>query len=156
VGNYRGQLSARGETITITDNTGRLVSTNHYAGNPSPAQQYLRITELMYHPAPLPGNASAADEFEYVELKNISANVTLDLTGVHFAHGIDFNFTGSAITSLAPGARAVVVKNPAAFTARYGGALSMAGTYNGNLENNGERVQLLDASNEEILDFSYD
>ena len=155
VGPYRGQLSARGEPLTITDTGGRLVYTNTYVGNPTLAQQFLRITEIMYNPSPLPGNTNDAQEFEYVELKNISASTTLDLNGVHFSNGIGFAFTGSAVTSLAPGQRVLVVKNPTLFALRYGGGLPVAGAYAGSLENNGERIQLLDADNEEILDFSY-
>jgi hypothetical protein len=157
VGPYKGQLSARGETLYIVDDRGRGVSTNTYAGNPSLAQQYLRITEIMYNPAPLPGNTNDAQVFEYIELKNISTNgTTLDLTNVKLVNGVEFNFTGSAITSLAPGQRVLVVKNAAAFAARYGGGRPVAGVYSGNLENGGERIQLLDAVNEEILDFDYE
>jgi hypothetical protein len=110
----------------------------------------------MFHPSALSGNPTPADEFEYLELKNISTNVTLNLAGVRLVNGIEFNFTGSAVTSLAPGRHVLVVKNMAAFTARYGSGLPVAGQFTGNLDNDGERIQLLDASNEEILDFSYD
>ena len=58
---------------------------------------------------------------------------------------ITFDFTGSAVTSLAPRARVLVVKNASAFAARYGGGLPVAGQFVGNLDNNGERIQLLDA-----------
>src|SRR5437879_1298410 len=109
----------------------------------------------MYHPSPHPANTNA-EEFEYIELENISANATLSLLGVRLANGVNFNFTGSAVTSLAAGARVLIVKNASALNARYGGSLPVAGVFTGNLDNNGERLQLLDASNEEILDFSYD
>jgi hypothetical protein len=154
VGPYQGQLSARGEPLTITDNTGRLVYTNSYTGNPSPPQQFLRITEIMYNPSPLAGNTNDAQEFEYIELKNISPSVTINLAGVRFVEGITFDFTGSAVTSLAPGQRVLVVKNLAAFTARYGAA-NVAGQYALNLDNAGERIRLIDTANEEIHDFSY-
>ena len=155
-GNYQGQLSARGETLTLADNTSRLVASNSYPGNPSPAQQYLRITELMYNPLPLAGNATDAQEFEFVEFKNTSSSVPLDLRGVHFTNGVEFSFTGSAVTNLGPQQRVLLVKNLAAFAARYGaGVTNIAGAYSGYLNNAGERVTLLDASNEEILDFSY-
>ena len=156
VGNYCGQLSARGESLTLRDATGLTLATTNYLGSPSTAQQFLRITELMYHPSPLAGNTNAADEFEFIELKNISTNVTLDLRGVRFVNGVEFSFTGSAVTTLAPGAKVLVVKNLTAFTARYGGGLPVAGPYLGALDNAGERLQLLDASGEEVLDFSYD
>ena len=155
VGPYSGQLSARGESIQVKDDTGRLVDSLSYPGTPSLAQQYLRITELMYHPAPLVGNTNDAAAFEYVEFKNISTNTTLNLTGVRFTNGIDFTFTGSAVTSLAPGQTVLIVKDLTAFTARYGNGLPVAGEYTGYLDNAGERLQLLDASGEEILDFSY-
>lgn len=153
-GSYRGQLSARGEPLTITDDTGRLVCTNYFAGNPSLVQQYLRITELMYNPSPWGGGADA-QQYEYVELRNISSNATLDLAGVYFANGIQFAFANAAITQLAPGARVLVVQSQAAFAARYGAGQPVAGQYTGNLDNSGERIVLRDASNEEILDFTY-
>ena len=156
VGNYSGQLSARGETLTLRDAAGSVLATNSYAGSPSLAQQFLRVTELMYNPSPLAGNTNAADAFEFIELKNISTNLTLDLRGVRFANGVEFNFTGGAVTNLAAGARVLVVKSLSAFAARYGTGLPVAGQYLGALDNEGERLQLLDASGEEVLDFSYD
>lgn len=150
-GNYKGQLSARGETVQLYDNYGRLVHDNGFVGNPTGAQLYLRITELMYHP---PGTNSA-DELEFIELKN-TGPVTISLAGVHFTNGIEFNFTGSAVTSLAPGERVLVVENLSAFVARYGAGLPVAGEYSGNLENRGETVRLDDAVGEKILEFSYD
>jgi hypothetical protein len=155
VGPYQGQLSARGENLTIHDPTGRLVYTNVYTGNPSLAQRYLRVSEIMYNPAPMAGNPTDPQEFEYIEIKNISATDTVSLSGVRFVEGVTFNFTGSAVTSLAPGARAVVVKNMAAFNGKYAAGPIPAGQYTGSLDNGGERIRLLDASNEEILDFSY-
>ena len=155
VGPFQGQLSARGETVRVLNSSNQLLHSFTYPGSPSLAQQFLRITELMYHPAALAGNANPADEFEYIELKNTSTNVTLSLAGVRFTNGVDFSFTGSAVTSLAPGATVLVVKNTGAFTARYGGGFSIAGQYTGALDNSGERIQLIDAVSEEILDFSY-
>jgi hypothetical protein len=108
----------------------------------------------MYNPSALPGNPTDPQEFEYIELHNTSTSTALDLTGVHFSNGIQFDFTGSAVTALSPGQYVLVVKNQAAFGARYGAA-TVAGQYSGNLDNAGERIQLLDAANEEILDFSY-
>jgi hypothetical protein len=156
VGPYSGHLNAWGESLTLTDNTGRLVSSNSFAGSPSPAQQYLRITEIMYNPSPAPAINSDAQQFEYVELKNISTSTTLNLTGVRFANGVDFNFTGSAVTSLAPGQIVLVVHNQSAFTARYGSGFSIAGQYTGSLNNGGETLRLEDVVGEKILEFAYD
>ncbi len=156
VGPYQGQLSARGEPLVVKNQQGQTVETHAYPGAPSPAQQFLRVTEIMYHPAPLPGNASPADEFEYLELGNLSSTTTLDLTGVRLVSGVDFTFAGSTITNLPPGGRVLLVANTVAFAARYGGGLPIAGEYTGRLDNAGERLRILDASNEEILDFSFD
>lgn len=152
VGPYRGQLSARGEPLVIRNNAGSLIYSNVYAGSPSPAQQNLRITEIMYNPTAMPGQITPSEEFEFVELKNISATDTLSLAGVRFVEGILFNFTGT----LAPLGRIVIVKNAIAFNARYGSGVPVAGEYTGNLDNSGDRLKLVDANNEEIHDFDYE
>src|SRR5438552_3759010 len=109
-GNYKGRLSARGELLQLVDTTGRVANSINYAGNPSAAQQYLRVTELMYHPAAAPpGLATNADEFEFIELKN-TGPMAISLAGVRFTNGIEFNFTGSAVSCLAPGASTLVVR----------------------------------------------
>jgi hypothetical protein len=155
VGNYQGQLSARGETLRLLNRSVTTVASLTYPGAPSAAQQFLRITEIMYHPAPAaPGDTNSAENFEYIELRNIGSS-PLSLAGVKFVNGIDFNFSAGTVTTLASGASVLVVKHLAAFTARYGGARPVAGEYAGSLQNDGDRLQLLDASNEEIHDFRY-
>jgi hypothetical protein len=155
LGNYDGNLSAWGEGLSITDPGGRLVTTNYFTGNPSPAQRYLRITEIMYNPAPLAGNTNDAQEFEYIELKNIGPSV-LDLRGVRLTNGVQFTFGASGLNALVPGQRALVVRNTNAFTARYGAGLPVAGQYTGALDNNGEELRLEDSFGEKILQFNYE
>ena len=156
VGNYRGQLSARGETLRLLDAGGAGIATNTFAGNPSPAQQFLRITEIMYHPVgPPPGDTNSAENFEFIELRNISSTVTLDLRGVHFTNGIGFSFTGSAVTNLGPGQAVLVVKNLGAFASRYGTGFLIAGEYVDSLGNAGETLRLDDGAGEKILEFAY-
>ncbi len=152
-GPYSGQLSARGESVELHDHTDRFVASVSYPGNPSLAQQFLRITELMYHPTPFAGSSTDAQEFEYVELRNLSPSITLDLNGLKFTRGISFAFTNS--TLLGPSQRLLLVRNPTAFAARYEGGFTLAGPYDGFLDNGGERLTLIDAVNEEILDFTY-
>ncbi len=124
----------------------------------------LAITEVHYAPLP-PGTpaelaeATDAADFEFIELMNTSTTDTIDLTGVHFADGVDFSFTGSAITSLAPGASVLVVSNQAAFEARY--TLVHSDRISGEfvpsrLDNAGERIHLVDALGNTIADFTYD
>jgi len=153
-GAYKGQLSARGETILLTDKAGRLVISNSYVGNPSLPQQYLRITEMMYHP-PTAGAGSYEEDFEYLELKNIGP-VAINLTGVHFTNGIEYIFTSAGVTNLGAGETLILARNPTALATRYPTATNIVGPYVGALDNGGENIQLYDAVGEKILDFSYD
>ena len=121
----------------------------------------LVISELHYAPAPpsLAEQATSSDpsDFEWIELTNIGAE-TIDLTDVRFDAGVDFTFTGSALTVLAPGDRVLIVRNQAAFEARYGSGFNgrIAGEYGpSRLDNAGERIHLVDALGGTIQDFTY-
>jgi hypothetical protein len=150
-GGYKGHLSSFGETVTLLDFSGATNRTTSFQGQPSETQRYLVVSELMYHPA---GDGLA----EYIELLNISSSVTLNLAGVRFTQGVEFNFTGSAITSLPPGARALVVRDLDAFTAIYGPGHPIAGVFlnDSALSNAGERIKLEDAGNGTIQEFAFD
>ena len=119
-------------------------------------QQNLMITEIMYNPAgpALPGGS--VQDFEFIELQNISSTLTLDLTDVGFTKGVDFDFTAG--TTIAPGARMVVVKNLAAFQSRYGTGIPVAGVWDSadNLSNGGEQLKISYGSAVGIQDFEYD
>ena len=100
----------------------------------------------MYHPPEPVGEerlvSTNRDDFEFVELKNTGSSA-IDLRNVRFTKGIDFDFGGSAIEAVEPGAYVLAVKNRAAFEARYGPLLPVAGEYtNDNLRNSGERLKL--------------
>ncbi|MFN0129426.1 MAG: CotH kinase family protein, partial [Verrucomicrobiales bacterium] len=159
-GDYDGSLSARGESLSLIDprdpanpDDDRIVATATTPTQPTPAQRQLRVSELMFHPAP--GGAFDKEEYEFIELVNIGES-PLDLTGARFTNGISFTFSpASPVLSLAPGGRLVLVKNPTAFAQRYGNGLAVVGPYDGNLANGGERVRLVDAVGEEVLDFTY-
>jgi hypothetical protein len=149
-GSYQKHLSNFGETLTLIDASGATNNSTSYQAQPSDAQRYLVISELMYHPA---GDGLA----EFVELLNISSSVTLNLRGVRFTRGVEFDFSGGAVTSLSPGGRLLVVRDLAAFSAAYGTNLPVAGVFtNGSaLSNSGELIKLEDASNGTIREFTY-
>ena len=65
-GNYQGQLSARGETLTLRDNQDQVVQTFTYPGQPTQAQQSLRISEIMYAPPDPNQPGLSSDDLEYV------------------------------------------------------------------------------------------
>lgn len=166
VGGYSGRISNRGETIEVLAADGSLVASVTTPEIATDAQKYLRVTEIMYHPADATATEIAAgyadqDDFEYIELRNISSGteaVTLDLTGVRFADGVDFEFTGSAVTSLAPGEFVLVVRNAAAMELRFGGGLPIAGEFAAGtgLSNAGETIEIDDAEGNTIQQFTFD
>ncbi|MEN6333079.1 MAG: lamin tail domain-containing protein, partial [Phycisphaerales bacterium] len=152
-GDYKGHLSNWGETIRLIDRSGRTVDTLTYVGTPSEQQRALRVTEIMYNPAP--GGNYAAQAYEFIELKNIGAT-TLTLDGAKLTEGVSYTFPQGANTRLAPGVCIVVARDRAAFTARYGSSVRLAvGTFTGNLDNAGEKIKLDDRTGNTILEFKY-
>ncbi len=114
-----------------------------------PVAQSLRISEVMFHPAET-GNPNDPNT-EFIELTNIG-NATINLNLVTFANGVDFTFPSY---ELAPGRYCVVVRDTAAFEAKYGSGLPVVGQYAGNLNNAGERIELLDAAGAVIHSFRF-
>ena len=158
-------LGAGANTVTLegTNLQGTVVGTDSIVitntGGVAPAEVgNLVISELMFHPADATsaelatlGVASIdADQFEFMELLNIGANI-VDLNEATFGSGITFTFPTA---TLAPGARLILVRNATAFAARYPG-VSAFGTYIGGLSNGGERILLLDRGGIPIVDFTY-
>ena len=94
------------------------------------------------------------DDFEFIELKNVSSN-SVDLVGAKFTDGITFEFTTDTTSILAPGERLLLVKDTDAFQLRYGQAIAVGGQYSGSLSNGGERIRLVDVLGNQLLDFEY-
>jgi hypothetical protein len=109
-----------------------------------PVAESLRISEIMYHPV------DPNDEF--IELTNIGAE-TINLNLVKFVNGINFAF---ADFEMSPGDHCLVVKDAAAFEARYGLGFNIAGQYTGSLNNAGERIELQDAAGQIMHDFRFE
>ena len=125
----------------------------------TPGFSALAVSEIMYNPFPSSAEEIAAGHgdsgnFEFLELLN-SGSSPLDLSGVRFTEGLAFDFTGSAVTSLAPGERVLIVNDLVAFEFRYGSGLPVAGQYMGRLNNGGENVHLIDALDQTIRNFAY-
>jgi hypothetical protein len=122
------------------------------------ARDFLRITELHYHPAPPAGAELAVstdkNDFEFIELRNTGSG-TLDISGCAFTAGVDFVFPAN--TTLTAGASIVVVRNVAAFQARYGNGPRIAGAYGpaDALNNSGETITLVDATGALIQSFTF-
>ena len=121
----------------------------------------LAVTALNYNPyRPLPSELAtdptlSATDFEFIELTNTGTS-EIELEGVRLAQGSPFDEFIFGQSKLAPEARILLVRNPAAFELRYGTGLPIAGTYTGKLSNNGESVRLLAADGSAIREFKYE
>jgi hypothetical protein len=124
------------------------------------AKGNLVISQIMYRPPDASVTEEAAgfsnrDNFEFLQLENIGSS-PINLAGVKITGGVTFAFPLSALNLLAPGSRATVVRNQAAFQARYGAELAVAGEYEKRLANSGDQLAIFDASGNTIHDFTYD
>lgn len=117
-----------------------------------PTTAPLIVTEIMYHPKDQ--GATDGDDFEFIEIKNVGAN-PVSLGGMRFADGISYPFPNGA--SIAPGAFAVIARNPAQFAVRYP-AVSVLGGYGpaSSLNNAGELLTLVDVGNTSVFSVTYD
>jgi len=108
----------------------------------------LVFSEIMYHPL-------LDENEEFLELLNISPTDTIDLTGVTFVEGIDFDFADNTI--IPAGGRLLIVRNQLAFEAVYGTGLPIAGEFQNTtgLANGGEQLRLEDVGGSPIQDFEY-
>jgi len=117
------------------------------ASNAYPKVGPIVINEIMYHPDWPDLSLYNNEQFEYIELYNMSG-VDVNLYDEEgnpwkFTDGIDYTFAADA--NIAAGGYAVVVKNPAAFSWRYGSmpaGVEVHGPYDGKLSNGGEKLEL--------------
>jgi hypothetical protein len=107
------------------------------------------INEIMYNPSWPVGGSYTNDQYEYVELHNISSEpVALyhfeTAQSWKFTDGIDFTFPADVPVTIPAGEYVLVVKDPEAFSWRYPAVPSekILGPYSGSLNNAGERLQL--------------
>jgi hypothetical protein len=116
------------------------------------------ISEINYHPyAPTPAESAAVpgigeDDFDFIEVLNTHPTDSINLLNMSLANGLTFTF-GNVI--LAPGQRAAVVENQAAFEARYGTGHNVGGSWNGNAANSGETIELRSSLGGVIMALSY-
>jgi len=129
-------------------------STNNYnfvamsESTPGSANAYPKvgpivINEIMYNPSWPDGGSYTNDQYEYIELYNISSG-PVNLQGWQFTEGIDFTFHVDVPVTIPAGGYLLVVKHPEAFMWRYPSVPvdSILVPYDGNLSNAGERLEL--------------
>ncbi len=161
-----GQIVTASTTFTARayggTNWSSLVVENYVVGTAA-ASTNLVVSEVHYHPATASvaeaAAGFAAKDFEFIELLNVGS-VPVDLHGVELAGGIRFRFDEgiASVLELAPGERTILVNNLEAFQTRYAGQLSsvrVAGIFEGDLNNDGDRLLLTAAGGQVIQDFTY-
>ena len=135
-----GVWSALSETTFTTDTVGIVLSEINY--NP-----YLPTASEL---AAIPGLSS--DDFEFVELYNANPTASINLNGYQLTVGVTFSVGN---VTLAPGERAVIVEDAAAFEARYGTGINVLGEWSGRLSNSGENLTLLNGLGVELVSMDY-
>ncbi len=107
------------------------------------------ITEVMYHPDWPAGGAHTNDQYEYIEIRNISGNPMAlysydKFEPWRFTDGIEFVFPAEMPVTIMPDECLLLVKNVDAFTWRYPTVPSdtIVGAYDGSLSNAGEKLEL--------------
>lgn len=141
---YSGALVLTQPTITVKSRArsaggewSALTEATFFADAVPASNANIVFSEIHYHPAaPALPDITDSDEFEFLEILNISAS-SVNLTGCYFANGIDFTFPS---TVLAPGARFLLARNSEKFTERYG--FAPHGIYTQRLGNSGDNLTL--------------
>jgi hypothetical protein len=117
---------------------------------PSVYSQSVVINEVMYHPLQPALGAEPLGE-EFIELYNVSPT-NVNLAGWHFNKGV--NFTLPSI-DLASGGYLVVSANTNVFRTRYPGVNNVVGNWAGTLANNGETIELKNATGDVMDTVTY-
>ncbi|MBL9202461.1 MAG: CotH kinase family protein [Opitutaceae bacterium] len=141
-----------------------LTEASFSVGAPPAGASNLVVSELHYHPVdPTPAELAAGfnsdNDFEFIELMNISRTQSIDLSGVKLEDAVQFDFSAvpPAQRILPPGGRIVVAENTAAFASRLqaGAQPVVAGAFAGNFSNSSEQLILRAADGSVIRQFTY-
>ncbi|MEM7033032.1 MAG: lamin tail domain-containing protein [Chloroflexota bacterium] len=107
-------------------------------------QSPIIISQIMYNPID-------GSDYEFITLKN-TGDYPIDLSGAYF-EGIRYQFP--LHSSLSEGESTTLVRNLSAMKARYP-AMSIAGVYQGNLSNDGEKIALKGSGGQILFSVTYD
>ena len=120
----------------------------------------LIVSELYYNPTPpteaelaaLPDLNDNGRDFQFIEVYNRDSE-TIDLNAYQITRGVEFTFPAQDIE---PGEYAVIVRDLPAFRLRFGDGPRVLGEFvSGSLNDDGERVKIVDNLEEELVDFDY-
>jgi hypothetical protein len=120
-------LDVHGNAVTNAP----LTFTANYTGPGGLPEEFIRISEIMHHPA--------FPEASFIEIVNSSTHLAFDLTGWRI-NGLGYTFPGSVMTNRQ---HLVLAKNRAAFAAAYGAGIPVFDEFTGNLDLDGETLTLI-------------
>ena len=112
---------------------------------------WIKLTEIMYNPGDF--GAVAGSELEFLEIKNTSPSLSLDISGLQISNGVEFTFPIGTI--LNPQSFLVLASNAAALTNKCP-SISVFGEYEGALNNSGETIEFTTLEGEQIIYVEYD
>lgn len=125
-----------------------------YLNEPNANLEYLKITELHYHPVDSMNSTDtlSSSKYEFVELKNIHPTKSINLGGLKFTDGVDYEFPENFI--LEPQEFYVIASNAYKFYLRYG--VLPSGDYQKHLSNGGENIRLEKGDGTLLWEFHYE
>ena len=117
---------------------------------------WIKLTEIMYNPEEYPlSNTEVIDdaELEFLEIKNTSTSLTLDISGLQITDGVDYTFPVG--TMMDPQSFIVLASNAEALAQKCPG-IDILGEYEGQLSNGGEIIEFTTFDGEVIILVEYD
>ncbi len=155
VGPWEGRLDNQGGILQLVDRAGNVRDQYTTQAKLSAGQQFLRPTELHYHPL------GAGEATEFLELTNLSSGAEatpLDLSDLVLRAGPAEPFEFPSGIVLAPGESIVIAKDPETLRETHPDAdrERIVGPYVGHFSNGGETIRLESQDMERIFEFTYD
>lgn len=111
----------------------------------------IKLTEIMYNPGDL--GTVLGSELEFLEIKNTSTSLSLDIGGLQIADGVDYTFPVGTI--MEPQSFLVLASN-AEELANKCPDVNVFGEYQGQLSNGGEQIELVTFAGDTIVRVTYD
>ncbi|MDA9774336.1 CotH kinase family protein [Saprospiraceae bacterium] len=112
---------------------------------------WIKLTEIMYNPGDF--GQIGGGELEFLEIKNTSTTLTLDISGLQIADGVDFTFPVG--TLMDPQSFLIVASNETELLQKCPG-ISIFGEYEGALSNGGENIEFVTFVGDTIIRVEYD
>ncbi len=112
---------------------------------------WIKLTEIMYNPGDF--GLVPNSELEFLEIKNTSSTLSLDVGGLQIIDGVEYTFPVGTI--MEPKSFLILASNAAELANKCPG-INIFGEYEGQLSNGGEEIEFATFGGEIIIDVEYD